>query len=103
MIVDKPDLESAFGDLAFEINKFVFNSEEDYQSNKATYKSSGSITIDGKTGEAVFNDDEKSMTLTSEKDNNSLTTEYGADNIQTYRTLYTYFRQTMNYSCTFER
>lgn len=103
VIVDKPDLESAFGDLAFEINKFVFNSEEDYQSNKETYKSSGSITIDGKTGEAVFNDDEKSMTLTSEKDNNSLIAEYGADNIQTYRTLYTYFRQTMNYSCTFER
>ncbi len=102
-ISDTDSATNVYGGLAFEIHTFTFSDSTKYMSYKQEYDGNSDLTINNVTGEATFDDTSNIITITSKLDNDSIKTQYGEENIATYRSLMDYFKNTLGYTCKLEK
>lgn len=95
---------NTYGGFAFEIHEFKINDETQYNNYIATYKTEKSITINNITGNDVsFDNNTRTITIINELDNDKIKNEYGASTFETYSSLSKYFKETLGYSCRYDR
>ena len=97
------DGNNGFGNIGFNIYTFKYNSAEDYQKVVDGYSTGGNITINEITGVPEFDADNNKIVITEEADSTVLYSTYGADNLKDYSTIRTYFTQSLNYNCSYEK
>lgn len=96
------DGKNGYGNIAYEIHTFKFSDETEYTTYLASYKNNNEITINNITGDTSFNDEELTITITNEKDNNVVINEYGLSNMEKYSSIKSYFSTTLGYTCTYK-
>lgn len=97
------DGNNGYGKKTYEIHKFTFTDETEYTGYLAKYKSENKLTINNITGETKFDDATLTITITNEKNNEAVNSEFGADNMINYQTINKYFRETLGYQCVYEK
>ena len=97
------DENNSFANVAFEQHTFTFTDETQYKNLKAEYTTNSSITINNITGTPEFDDTNKKIILSNELSSDDVNTKFGAENTSTYINISTYFRNTLGYSCIYEK
>lgn len=97
------DGNNGFGNIGFDIYTFRYNNESDYQDLVNEYNESKEIKINEITGIPEFDDENKKITITNEVESTVLYNTYGLDNLKDYSSIRTYFTQTLNYNCSYEK
>lgn len=99
------DGNNSFGNVASEKNIFEYNSEEDFNNIVNEFNNSGNeiITINNIKGYPLIDSDAKTITIENYIDADSVYKKYGKDNIKNYNTIRTYFRDTLGYTCVYEK
>lgn len=97
------DGKNGYGKIAYEIHAFKFSDETEYTSLLASYKTNNKITINNITGAASFDDTNLTITIANERDNESIISEYGENNLVNYSSIKNYFEKTLGYTCTYEK
>jgi len=96
------DDSNSYGNIAYEIHTFKFTDETEYANYLAIFKTENKITINNITGDAKFDDQNLTITITNNKDNNLVISEYGKENIEKYSTIRSYFTTKLKYSCVYK-
>ncbi len=89
-----------FAGLAYEIHTFKFNDETQYADYLAKYNTDKSLTLNNVSGIPVFDNENKTITYTRERDREDVVNEYKEENVATYGALKSYFKSP-EYSCTY--
>jgi len=97
------DGNNGYGNITTESNIFKFTDEIQYNEYKNSYNSNKTITINDITGSATFDDNNLTITISNILDNNKVISEFGADNMNNYRSIKNYFEITKGYSCIYEK
>ena len=96
------DGNNGFGGITEEIHTFKFSDETEYTNYLATYKTSNTVNINNITGDATFDDNALTITISKDRDSESVINEYGANNMEKYQTIRTYFINNLKYDCTYK-
>lgn len=96
------DGNNGYGGIASEIHTFKFSDETEYTNYLAEYKTNDKVTVNEVTGNATFNDETLTITISNEKDNNEVISEYGEATMEKYQTIRSYFVDTLKYTCTYK-
>lgn len=96
------DGNNGYGNIAFEIHTFKYSDETEYTNLVATYKKDNKITINNISGKTEFDDQNLTITITNELNNDDVVSEYGASNLQKYSTIKSYFEGTLGYTCSYD-
>ena len=91
-----------FADIAYEEVTYTYTNDVDYQNLKTKYQTDKTITIEDLSGEASFDDTNKSITFSKSVERSELETKYGQDNIAKYSTLRSYF-EGQSYTCVYRK
>lgn len=94
--------QNIYGKVAFETYKFKYSDETEYANLLAEYKSNKKITINNISGQTEFDDTTLTISITNDKDNQSLMNEYGQNVLEKYSTIKTYFEGTKGYTCSYK-
>jgi len=93
------DGNNGFGGLTTESYIFKFTDETEYTNYLAEYKNKGTLTIDNVTGQVEFNDTDLTITISNEKTKEEVIAKYGENNMENYRSIRSYFMNTLKYTC----
>lgn len=96
------DGNNSFGGVSKQSYIFKFSDETEYTNYLAEYKNKGTITIDNVTGQVEFNDTDLTITITNEKTKEEVIAKYGESNMVNYRSIRSYFINTLKYTCPYE-
>lgn len=77
--------------------KYIFANAEEY--NKIAANQEKELTLDGHTGLTTYNDEEKSITISTDLNNNILNEEAGGAFPTPFQDIRTYYESTKNYTC----
>ena len=99
-IIDNQN-KNSYGNVAYEIHNFKFTDETEYTNYLAQYNTNNTITINNITGDVKFDDENLTISITNELDNNKVINEYGESNLHNYSSIKSYFESTLKYHCVY--
>ncbi len=102
-IIDTDTAKNVYGNIYSQEYIFKFSDETEYTNYLAEYNAYNSITINNITGSASFDNDDLEITITREKTDSELETEYGITNSTTWSDIRNHFTGTLGYDCSYRK
>ena len=96
------DGDNGFGGITLEKHIFKFMDETEYSNYLTQYNSTGRLSIDNIEGTVVFDDANLAISISNYIPKDEIILKYGAENMINYRTIRSYFTDTLKYSCSFK-
>ncbi len=99
-IVD--DGQNGYGNYGEQVYTYKFTDEAVYKTTVGKI-ANGKLTIGDVTGVADYNNEDKTITITLDINNDELKSKYGEDNIKDYGSINSYYTGTLGYSCEYQK
>lgn len=96
------DGNNGFGKITSEIHSFKFKDETEFTNYFVKYNTDGNITINNVTGVVNFDKENLVITITNERDYQTVVNEYGENNLVNFGSIRNHFESQLGYKCIYK-